>query len=693
MEPIHQQYGDYRILGPLGAGGMGRVFQAEHIHLKKTYALKVLSPDLSGDEGFIQRFHDEARVMAELRHPNIVGVHYMGQQGIEYFLVMDLISGPGGEPLSLEKYLRTSPDSRVPEPIAREWAGQIARALAYAHGRGVIHRDLKPDNILVDADNTLRLTDFGLAKAIGAEALSRQMHHSLAGVGTGRGDYSGGIDPNVSLTGMATMAGPRAGGSGGSSARGGAGGSGGSVSPVGTLDYMSPEQREGGEVDQRTDLYAFGVVLYRMLTGRRPSGLEKPSEVVKGLPAAWDAMVGKCLRHDPSERYAGAKVFLADLERSFSVKPAVAPPAVPTPAPTPTPIPAPAPRIAAPPLAPRVVAPVALTAVPAAKGRLWIGVVLVIFLLIGVAAVVLKLSGEKPAVTQIVNVGNINATPVVSPQEKPAAPVDPLAAMSVEKLRQYIADRLPLRSLTVGGVGEPVKLAGPVLNEAELRALKTVYQPVRGRMDFSEVIVAPEQVVQKVYSELRSLGVTGAVDAPQAQKLRVAFDAGPRVSTAQIFALAQRYVSDPALIDVAAREPAPVVVADVMPALKKHVPASLVIEPPQLGRRARISGALMDNEELRELQDRLGAIASGVDFDVRPDPQAVAREVRGTLIAAGLTDADVKPFLRAGHWKLQISYTRPGADSIKARVTELCMRSLVNPESLTLYEYAPRPGK
>ncbi len=317
-EMVSQQLGDYRVVGFLGAGGMGTVYLAEHIHLRKQYALKILPPMLAGDEGFVARFHDEARVMAELRHPNIVHVHHMGQSQGLYYLVMDYVPGPGGKPLSVQDYLKDQPGGRLPPEKVEKWGAQVADALAYAHKRGVIHRDIKPANILIDNEDNARLADFGLAKAIGNEFILNQVHQSLQSPSRGRDlgldtmDIAATMSPSGSrVGGMGSAAGT--GSSGSSGLLAGAGSQSGSAprttseSILGTYDYMAPEQREGGTVDARTDIYATGVLLYRLLTGRRPVGMTRPpSQLVAGLDRKWDTVAGKCLADAPSERYQDA---------------------------------------------------------------------------------------------------------------------------------------------------------------------------------------------------------------------------------------------------------------------------------------------------------------------------------------------------------------------------------------------------
>ena len=308
---VGQQIGDYRIVDEIGAGGMGNVFLARHVHLRKDYALKVLPDELSDDPAFVARFHDEARVMADLRHPNIVQVHNMSSQEGTFFLAMDYVTGANGRPESLRDYLRARPDGRADPRQVRKWAVQIVEALGYAHQRGIVHRDIKPGNILLDARGDVLLADFGLAKAIGSDFILSQIHKSSDGslsvaatIGSGADGRSGeAAKEDLSFADTASA---------GQQAVKGSGASG----VLGTYDYMAPEQRgEGsGRIDPRTDIYAVGVLLYRMLTGRRPVGaVAPPSEVVRGLARDWDVITRRCLAYAPEDRYPSATVLLAAL--------------------------------------------------------------------------------------------------------------------------------------------------------------------------------------------------------------------------------------------------------------------------------------------------------------------------------------------------------------------------------------------
>ena len=308
--------GEYEILEPIGSGGMGSVYLARHVHMGKKYAVKVLPESLASDENFVARFRDEARVMADLRHPRIVQVQYMGVDRGRYFLAMDYVVGPRKAPMSMQDYFNYRADRskrHVDEKIAQVWAIQIAEAMAYAHECGVVHRDIKPGNVLIDSDGEVLLTDFGLAKAVGREFMVSQIHNSV----------------EQSLGVQATRAGPRGNrvdetlGAAATIAADGAS-SDGTDGIIGTYDYMAPEQRgEGdGQIDHRSDIYSFGVLLYRMLTGKRPVGMAKaPSQIVPGLSKSWDAIVSRCLEEDKDARYQSAGELLDELRQIKTLRP------------------------------------------------------------------------------------------------------------------------------------------------------------------------------------------------------------------------------------------------------------------------------------------------------------------------------------------------------------------------------------
>ncbi len=213
--------GPYEILSAIGAGGMGEVYRARDKRLDRTIAVKVLAPNLSGNVEHRQRFEREARTVAALSHPHICPVYDIGvHDGLDY-LVMEYLEGE-----NLAARIAKGP---LPIDQALRYAIQIADALEQAHRHGVVHRDLKPGNIMLTKGGA-KLLDFGLAKV-----------------------YQPRADTPGSLTALATATTPLTG----------------QGLIVGTLQYMAPEQLEGRETDARTDIFAFGLVLYEMLAGRR----------------------------------------------------------------------------------------------------------------------------------------------------------------------------------------------------------------------------------------------------------------------------------------------------------------------------------------------------------------------------------------------------------------------------------------
>src|SRR5437667_1392402 len=205
---------NYRILEALGQGGMARVYRAYQENLGRNVAIKVLPPWYAADRSFIERFNLEARLVARLSHPNIVTVHDANEQNGHLYIVMQLVDG-GTLKHRMDKL---QGERRIMEPTeVVSIFSQLADALFYAHEQGIIHRDIKPVNVLMDRSGRPILSDFGIAKALaGSKELTRQ----------------------------------------------GAG--------VGTPEYMSPEQCQGGPVDGRADIYALGVMLFESLRGRRP---------------------------------------------------------------------------------------------------------------------------------------------------------------------------------------------------------------------------------------------------------------------------------------------------------------------------------------------------------------------------------------------------------------------------------------
>src|SRR5579864_339118 len=284
--------GPYEILAPLGAGGMGEVYRARDTRLDRTVAVKVLPSHVANVPEARQRFEREARAISALNHPHICTLHDIGSQGGVDFLVMEFVEGE-----NLSERLKKGP---LAVEQALKYAIQIADALDKAHRQGIVHRDLKPGNLMITAGG-VKVLDFGLAK----------VEERATGV-------SGGSLVQT-LTTPLTGAG----------------------SIVGTLQYMAPEQLEGKEADARTDIFAFGAVLYEMLAARRAfegksqAGLivaimehEAPS-VSAAVPAgaALDRVVRRCLAKDPEERWQTARDLAFELQ-SVGDQPAAASAAV-----------------------------------------------------------------------------------------------------------------------------------------------------------------------------------------------------------------------------------------------------------------------------------------------------------------------------------------------------------------------------
>ena len=246
--PIGTRLGTYEVTSHIGSGGMGEVYHAHDSKLGRDVAIKVLPEQFARDPERLARFQREAKMLAALNHPNIAAIYGLEQSGHTHYLVMELVPGAtlaeriAGGAIPLDEAL----------PIAR----QVADAVEYAHDKNVIHRDLKPANIKVTAEGTVKVLDFGLAKALSDEVSEADMSNS----------------PTLSMA--ATRQGVI----------------------LGTAAYMSPEQAKGKTVDRRADVWAFGAVLYEMLTGKQPFHGEDVMEILAAVvnkEPAFDALPAK----------------------------------------------------------------------------------------------------------------------------------------------------------------------------------------------------------------------------------------------------------------------------------------------------------------------------------------------------------------------------------------------------------------
>jgi len=267
--------GEYKIIKELGRGGMGVVYLAEHQRLLKKYALKILPQAFSEDSQLVERFHNEARVMAELNHSNIVKVVNMSCEETTYYLVMEYVESETGAPKNLNQLMREH-GGKIPEDLVERIVLDILSALETAHERGIIHRDIKPANILLDRDGTAKVADFGLVKILGGDDRT--------------------VTKRVTLTAEGLV--------------------------LGTYDFMSPEQKAGKPVDLRTDIYAVGVIIYSMLTGRKPEGrFNLPSEIIPNLSNKWDMIVDKCLQNLPEDRFKSTAEVIQAIKDKKAPKP------------------------------------------------------------------------------------------------------------------------------------------------------------------------------------------------------------------------------------------------------------------------------------------------------------------------------------------------------------------------------------
>ena len=276
---IGTRFGPYEILALIGAGGMGEVYRARDTRLGREVAIKVLPATFSADADRLRRFEQEAKAAGLLNHPNITAVHDIGTEDGAPYVVQELLEG--------ETLREVLSGGRLSPRKATDFAIQIARGLAAAHEKGIVHRDLKPENIFVTRDGRVKILDFGLAKLTSAEGEGSQTNLPTKTAGTEAGVV------------------------------------------LGTLGYMSPEQVRGKPADARSDIFAFGAILYEMLSGKRAfhgdsaadtmSAIlrEDPTELSltnQNLPAGLERIVRHCLEKNPEQRFHSAHDLGFDLE-------------------------------------------------------------------------------------------------------------------------------------------------------------------------------------------------------------------------------------------------------------------------------------------------------------------------------------------------------------------------------------------
>ena len=257
----------YEILEIIGAGGMAVVYKARCHRLNRLVAIKILKDENLEDEDFCRRFHAESQAVAMLSHPNIVSVYDVSNTEDQDYIVMELIDG-----ITLKQYMEKKGRLNWKETL--HFATHIAKALEHAHSRGLVHRDIKPHNVMVLKNGSVKVADFGIARL---------------------------MESDNSMTKEA----------------------------LGSVHYISPEQAKGGRVDNRSDLYSLGVVMYEMITGKTPydgespvavaiqhinGGAPRPSTIVSNIPKGLEQIIMKAMAHDLQDRYINAAAMLRDLD-------------------------------------------------------------------------------------------------------------------------------------------------------------------------------------------------------------------------------------------------------------------------------------------------------------------------------------------------------------------------------------------
>lgn len=259
----------YEIIDKVGSGGMSDVYKAKCHKLNRYVAIKVLKPEFSEDKNFVSKFRVEAQSAAGLSHPNIVNVFDVGEDNGIYYIVMELIEG-----ITLKKYIERK--GKLPVKEAVSILIQVAQGIEAAHNNHIIHRDIKPQNIIISKEGKVKVTDFGIARAASTNTISSNA--------------------------------------------------------MGSVHYISPEQAKGGFIDEKSDIYSLGITLYEMVTGRLPfegdstvsialqhvqNELPSPLIYVPDLPISVEKIIEKCTQKKPDRRYLKVSSLIADLKKSL----------------------------------------------------------------------------------------------------------------------------------------------------------------------------------------------------------------------------------------------------------------------------------------------------------------------------------------------------------------------------------------
>ena len=259
----------YEILSKVGSGGMSDVYKAKCHKLNRYVAIKVLKSEFSEDRNFVSKFRAEAQAAAALSHPNIVNIYDVGEENGLYYIVMELVEG-----ITLKKYIDKKGRIDVKEAVSI--AIQVAQGIQTAHSHHIIHRDIKPQNIIISREGKVKVTDFGIARASSSQTISSNA--------------------------------------------------------VGSVYYISPEQARGSYSDERSDIYSLGITLYEMVTGMLPfegdntvavalqhiqNELPSPRDYTPDLPISVEKIIYKCTQKKPERRYAKASDVIADLKKSL----------------------------------------------------------------------------------------------------------------------------------------------------------------------------------------------------------------------------------------------------------------------------------------------------------------------------------------------------------------------------------------